>query len=109
MRMREGAIGNLPTSGGEPWVCELVLRRTGPEGLTLPRSAEHVLMTATIDAETVGKLGGPGAIPRALEADRRRFVQAAKVGGYGAPWVVELDVYRGRRPRSFVIGELVRA
>lgn len=107
--LRDGAIADLPTSGGEPFVAQLVLRKTGPGGMVLPRSADEVLMTVTLKPEAVAKLGGPGMIPAALEPDRRRFARGARAAGYGAPWVVEVDVFRGNRPRSWVIGEVARA
>ena len=100
MNPRPGSPLLLPTSGPDPWVARVTLRRTGAPGeLLLPglRGREVELMRVTLTPEAVDRLGGPAMIPAALEPDRRKLVRGAFAQGYRGGWAVEVDVERGYR------------
>lgn len=112
MQLREDSPANLPTSGPDPWIVRLVLRRTGTAGLVLPPLAAQVgddLMVVELRPETVAQLGGPQAIPRAFEADRRKLAAGAIRAGYRDGYAVELVVERGHKRRLWTVAEGVRA
>lgn len=112
MRLREDSPASLPTSGPDPWVVRIVLRRTGVAGLVLPPQAAAAgddLMVAELKPEVVARLGGPRAIPRAFEADRRRFAAGAVAAGFRDGYAVEVVVQRGHLRRLWAVPEGVRA
>jgi len=112
MRLREDSPASLPTSGPDPWIVRIVLRRTGVAGLVLPPQAAQAgddLMVVELKPETVQQLGGPRGIPRAFEADRRRFAAGAIRAGFRDGYAVELVVERGHRRRLWAVPEGVRA
>lgn len=112
LRLREDSPANLSTSGPDPWHVRIVLRKTGPAGIVLPAQAAQVgddLMVVELEPETVARLGGPRALPRAFEADRRRLAAGAIRAGYRDGYAVELVVQRGHRRRLWTVPEGVKA
>lgn len=95
--LRPGALAALPTSGPDPWCVAVVARRVTPEGLLIPKAPE-LLMRVELDADTVARLGGPGRLRDAFEADRRRFARGARRAGLTG-YAIELDITRGHARR----------
>ncbi len=112
LRLREDSPLNMAMSGPDPWTVRVVLRRTGTAGLVLPPQAATAgddLMVVELRADMVSRLGGPRALPRAFEADRRRFAALAARRGFGEGYAVELVIERGRKRRLWAVPEGVRA
>lgn len=97
------SVADLPTSGGDRWYVELVLRATGPGGLILPAGRSELLAVLDIAPEAVAQMGGPGALRRAVEPTRRKLQEGAWRAGYRDGWAVEADVRRGRQRRVWSV------
>lgn len=98
---RPGALADLPTSGGDPWVVAIVARPQTDGGLLLPQRPE-VLQRVELTPETVAAMGGPGRLRDAFEADRIRYARGARARGLRG-WSVELDITRGHARRVWPV------